>query len=183
MRNLESCSKIKPMTVQEAARAMATLAPRAEGPLGLGIWEGAVVSSIDQKGHAGDHVAVFSDSKLISPFGPRGDEDSEAMAALFVIAVHNAEKIALALEQGTTTSICYDSKATPVGLPERDLVLYGTSHDQFDVKGPEMGSWDSVNQRWLNQRNEELGWHPTHYAVPPVNPLVAQEKVAEVAGA
>lgn len=95
--NLHDCVLIKDMTAAEAAAALQRLAATIRGPVGLGIWAGTVAGKLSRHAQEGDHVAVFRDSGLMAPFGPRGDEESEACAALFAIALTHANTIAAAL--------------------------------------------------------------------------------------
>lgn len=97
MENLSNCAKVRDMTAVEAAQTLKMLAERIRGPVGLGIWEGTLQGEISGQTHGNKHVAVFRDTDLIAPFGPQGDEESEACAALFAVALANAEKIARAI--------------------------------------------------------------------------------------
>lgn len=99
MSNLRNCAKIREMTATEAAAALKMLAAKIHGPVGLGVWEGSLAGKISGRAYNGEQVAVFRQTDLVAPFGPRGDEESEACAALFAIALANADKIAAALAQ------------------------------------------------------------------------------------
>jgi hypothetical protein len=97
MRNLENCLDVKDMTVDEAAESMKVLSRMVRKPVGIGIWEGTVVGALGGNTYKGEHVAVFSNDGLIAPFGPGGDRESEACAALFVLACKYAENFASSL--------------------------------------------------------------------------------------
>lgn len=90
MRNLDACVKARAMSTADAAAAMQMLASRIGGPVGIGIWEGSIAGKISGQTYGGEHVAVFRAADLVSPFGPRGDEESEACAALFCLALKHA---------------------------------------------------------------------------------------------
>ncbi|WP_065497259.1 hypothetical protein [Burkholderia sp. CCA53] len=96
MSNLVDCVKIRAMTAADAAAAMRTLATKVDGQVGIGIWEGSVTGKISGQtynGNDGRHIAVFHDTSLVAPFGPHGDAESEACAALFCLAVKHAEAL------------------------------------------------------------------------------------------
>lgn len=97
MSNLANCEKIREMSAIEAAQALKTLAQQIKGPVGLGIWDGALHGKVSGQTYEGEMIAVFRDDDLIAPFGRRGDAESEACAALFALALANADKIAAAL--------------------------------------------------------------------------------------
>lgn len=85
--NLENCLDVKNMTALEAIRAMKMLSSKTTLPIGIGIWEGELTGKISGQTYSGEHIAVFQETALVCPFGPRGDAESEANAALFVAAV------------------------------------------------------------------------------------------------
>ena len=76
------------MTTAEAAQAMAKLAHLAtQGmALALGLWRGTVTGTESGNPHPGEHVAVFTDETLFAPFGPQGNQASEAGAVLLILA-------------------------------------------------------------------------------------------------
>ena len=92
--NSENCMDVKEMTALEAIQAMKSLASKAAKPVvGVGIWEGKITGTISGETYEGKHIAVFQDTALVSPFGPHGDEESEAMAVLFVTAIKYASAV------------------------------------------------------------------------------------------
>ncbi|AUT76882.1 MULTISPECIES: hypothetical protein [Burkholderiaceae] len=96
MSNLLDCVKIRAMTAADAAAAMRTLASKIDAQVGIGIWEGSITGTLSGQtydGNDGKHVAVFHDTSLVAPFGPHGDAESEACAALFCLAVKHAEAL------------------------------------------------------------------------------------------
>lgn len=97
--NLANGVAVKNMSAFEAAQTLAKLASRITGPVGLGIWEGTLTGAISGNAHSAEHIAVFRESDLIAPFGPRGDAESEACAALFALALASAATIAAALSR------------------------------------------------------------------------------------
>jgi hypothetical protein len=97
MNNLIDCAMVKEMTPVEAAQTLKMLSEKIRGPVGLGVWEGTLHGEISGQVHGNRHVAVFRETDLIAPFGPQDDEESEACAALFAVALANAEKIATAM--------------------------------------------------------------------------------------
>jgi hypothetical protein len=101
--NLQDCVDVKSLTPLELAGALRTLAAKINKPLGVGIWEGTLEGKVGGTRRDGEHVAVFQEQSLVAPFGPRGDEESEASAVLFVTAVKYAETIARALELASRT--------------------------------------------------------------------------------
>ena len=85
--NLENCLDVKKMTALEAIRSMKLLSSKTTLPIGIGIWEGELTGKISGQTYSGEHIAVFQETALVCPFGPRGDAESEANSALFVAAV------------------------------------------------------------------------------------------------
>jgi hypothetical protein len=103
MRNLENCVDVKDVTVEQAAESMKMLSRMVGKRVGHGIWEGTVAGTLSGNTYKGEHVAVFSNYSLIAPFGPRGDRESEACAALFVLACEYAEKFVSSLRSRVRT--------------------------------------------------------------------------------
>lgn len=95
--NLTECATVKRMSAAEAAAALQALAAKIQRPVGIGIWEGVIEGTVSGNRHVGEHVAIFNDDTLVAPFGPRGDEESEACAALFALALSHADILAAAL--------------------------------------------------------------------------------------
>lgn len=52
----------------------------------IGIWEGSIAGKLSGETYGGEHISVFRTTDLIVPFGPLGDKESEACAALFCLA-------------------------------------------------------------------------------------------------
>src|SRR5205823_3010965 len=96
--NLPDCVDIKPLTPRELAGAIRLLASKIRQPVGVGIWEGALEGKLSGVRREGEHIAVFQEQALVSPFGPRGDCESEAAAVLFTLAVQYSDTISRALE-------------------------------------------------------------------------------------
>ena len=82
----------------EAAAAMRKLVASIRGPLSLGVWEGDITGKASGNTFGGQHISVFNDVTLVAPCGPQGDKESEAVAALLVMAFQYAERIAEELE-------------------------------------------------------------------------------------
>lgn len=102
--NLCNCVTMKEMTALEVATTIRDLRDKlcpSCKKLGIGIWEGDLTGKLSGVTHGGEHVAVFNTKCLVAPFGPRGDAESEALAAIFVLAIHNADKIVAALKEVT----------------------------------------------------------------------------------
>ncbi|ABO60431.1 hypothetical protein LA345_37695 (plasmid) [Burkholderia vietnamiensis] len=101
MSNLVDCVQIRAMTAADAAAAMRTLVTKVDSQVGIGIWEGSITGKISGQtydGNDGKHIAVFHDTSLVAPFGPHGDAESEACAALFCLAVKHADALGSLVE-------------------------------------------------------------------------------------
>lgn len=96
----ENCQRLKKMSSIEAVQAMAKLAQIATGgrPLALGLWNGTMTGGESGREYTGEHVAVFSEKSLFAAFGPHGDREGEAGAALCVLAARHAEEFARLIE-------------------------------------------------------------------------------------
>lgn len=102
--NHQHCQQLRPMTTAEAAQAMAKLAELATKgqPLAIGLWHGTLTGTGSGNVYQGEHVSVFTDQTLFAPFGPQGDQASEAGAALLVLAARHAAGFAQALPESFT---------------------------------------------------------------------------------
>ncbi len=97
---LSRCELVAPtMSAAQAAQALKTLAGKInqKGGVGVGSWKGTVHGAVAKNGHKGEHVAVFTGKGMLAPFGPLYDEQSEASALLFAIALAHADVLADAL--------------------------------------------------------------------------------------
>jgi hypothetical protein len=85
------------MCARDAVLHMRDMKKVINGPLGIGIWNGELKDKASGRDYTGEHVAVFTKNDMVAAFGPRGDEESEACAAMFVCIYNNIEKIADAI--------------------------------------------------------------------------------------
>lgn len=98
--NLADCVTTKEMTALAAVTAIRDLVAKypANKKLGIGVWEGDVTGKLSGNTHGGKHLGVFNANTLVALFGPHGDAESESLAATFVVAVQNADKMASVLQ-------------------------------------------------------------------------------------
>lgn len=91
--NLENCVTTINFTPAEACAALDKLASLLPKNIGIGIWEGTITGVLSGNTYSGKHLGVFDDSRLIALFGPHGDPEAEAAAALLVTAIKNVRNI------------------------------------------------------------------------------------------
>lgn len=142
--NLIDCVTTNNMTAQEAVTAICDLVSKYPGnrQLGIGIWEGEVVGTLSGDSYAGNHLGVFSKETLVALFGKHEDPESEAMAAIFVLAIQNAEKIAQALKSANNT--CVWTPAT--NPPDSDTTVMVSCPDSNEPVCPAYHD----GERWWN---------------------------------
>jgi hypothetical protein len=95
--NLPLLSFATEFSAADAARLMKRLADGLGKQAGLAIWEGKLQGHISGNTHEGEMVALMDRTRLIAPFGPKGDPESEAWAGLLLLALTHADKLAAAL--------------------------------------------------------------------------------------
>lgn len=96
-----NCVGVKDLAGADLGAALKALVGKIKTPVGIGIWHGTVRSHGSGAVYGPEHVAVMGPDALVSPFGPRGDETSEAAAALFVTVVQHVDVLVEALEAGS----------------------------------------------------------------------------------
>lgn len=95
--NLADCVTTREMSALEAATAICSLTEKLPTDLGIGVWEGRVEGATSGNMFEPLHLGVFDKDTLVALFGPHGDQEGEMYAAIFVMAVMNADKIKSAL--------------------------------------------------------------------------------------
>jgi hypothetical protein len=114
MKNPNDGHDLKPLDPKQAAERMAYLSGKIKRPVNVSVWDGTLNG---QREHQGPHIAVFQKETLVAPFGPHGDEESEACALLFAYAANFAKGIAGALNDNAPLGED-SSRASDVALIE-----------------------------------------------------------------
>lgn len=65
----------------------------AKGAIGIGIWEGSIISDTQGLLDQGEQIALFSDTEIMCICGPKGDERAEAFAAWAMFMWNSMEVI------------------------------------------------------------------------------------------